>query len=136
MLLNKIDQYGKIGWFTVTVVSLWLAWPIGFAVIAYLAGSGRLRAWRTDIRMPGTWFNTGAGASGRGWAGFRSASSGNEAFDDYREQALRRLEEEQREFQSFLERLRKARDKEEFDAFMAERRQRPANGTTPVSTAA
>lgn len=136
MLLNKIDQYGKIGWFTVTVVALWLAWPIGFAVIAYLAGSGRLRAWRTEIQMPGTWFNMGMGASRPGWAGFRGASSGNEAFDDYREQALRRLEEEQREFQAFLERLRKARDKEEFDAFMAERRQRPANGTTPVSAAA
>lgn len=136
MLLNKIDQYGKIGWFTVTVVALWLAWPVGFAVIAYLAGSGRLRAWRTEVRMPGTWFNIGAGAAGRGWAGFRTTSSGNEAFDDYREQALNRLEEEQREFQAFLERLRKARDKDEFDAFMAERRQRPSNGTTPVSAAA
>jgi len=35
---------------------------------------------------------------------------------------LRRLEDEQREFQEFLVRLRKARDKQEFDQFMAERR--------------
>ena len=37
-----------------------------------------------------------------------------------------RLEEEQREFRDFLERLRFAKDKTEFDQFMAERRNRPA----------
>jgi hypothetical protein len=51
-----------------------------------------------------------------------SRSSGNRAFDDYRAETLRRLEEEQREFQEFLTRLRMARDKQEFDQFMAERR--------------
>ena len=40
-------------------------------------------------------------------------------------QRLRRLEEEQREFREFLERLRHAKDKVEFDQFMAERRNRP-----------
>ena len=49
-------------------------------------------------------------------------SSGNHAFDDYRAETLRRLEEEQREFLQFLERLRHAKDKAEFDQFMAERR--------------
>ena len=49
-------------------------------------------------------------------------SSGNRAFDDYRDGELRRLEEEGREFRAFLERLRRARDKEEFDRFMAENR--------------
>jgi hypothetical protein len=38
---------------------------------------------------------------------------------------LHRLEEEQREFREFLQRLRMARDKAEFDQFMAERRNRP-----------
>jgi hypothetical protein len=56
------------------------------------------------------------------------ASSGNRAFDDYREETLRRLEEEQREFREFLDRLRKARDKDEFDQFMADRRTRPTTG--------
>ena len=37
-----------------------------------------------------------------------------------------RLEEEQREFRDFLDRLRFAKDKTEFDQFMAERRNRPA----------
>jgi hypothetical protein len=51
-------------------------------------------------------------------------SSGNHAFDEYRSETLRRLEEEQREFRDFLERLRFAKDKQEFDQFMAERRNR------------
>ena len=50
--------------------------------------------------------------------------SGNRAFDEYRDETLRRLEEEQREFQEFLVRLRMAKDKAEFDQFMAERRTR------------
>jgi hypothetical protein len=49
-------------------------------------------------------------------------SSGNRAFDEYRTETLRRLEDEQREFKEFLQRLRMAKDKAEFDQFMAERR--------------
>jgi hypothetical protein len=52
-------------------------------------------------------------------------SSGNQAFDEYKAETLRRLEEEQGEFAHFLDRLRFAKDKAEFDQFMAERRQRP-----------
>ena len=52
-------------------------------------------------------------------------SSGNRAFDEYRSDTLRRLEEEQVEFKNFLDRLRHAKDKEEFDAFMAQHRTRP-----------
>ena len=59
-------------------------------------------------------------------AGWFRPSSGNHAFDEYRTETLRRLEEEQREFKEFLERLRFAKDKTEFDQFMAERRNRPA----------
>ena len=62
------------------------------------------------------------GRSG-GWWG--PPSSGNRAFDDYRSDTLRRLEEEQREFKEFLERLRFAKDRAEFDQFMSERRNRP-----------
>jgi hypothetical protein len=51
-------------------------------------------------------------------------ASGNRAFDEYRAETLRRLEEEQREFMEFLNRLRHAKDKAEFDQFMAERRRR------------
>ena len=54
------------------------------------------------------------------------ASSGNRAFDDYRTETLRRLEDEQREFKDFLDRLRFAKDRAEFDQFMDERRNRPS----------
>ena len=52
----------------------------------------------------------------------RARPSGNHAFDEYRTETLRRLEDEQREFLDFLDRLRHAKDKAEFDQFMAERR--------------
>ena len=42
-------------------------------------------------------------------------SSGNAAFDEYRAGTPRRLKDEQKEFVEFLERLRKVRDKAEFD---------------------
>jgi hypothetical protein len=55
----------------------------------------------------------------------------NRAFDEYRAETLRRLEDERRAFQEFLGRLRMAKDKAEFDQFMAERDARspsPAHG--------
>ena len=126
MLQAKLDEWGKPAWISLMVLAFITGWPLGLAVLAYLAGSGRLRAWRSE--MPGTWFNLrgvspGKPQSGKFWQG-RSASSGNRAFDAYREETLRRLEEEQQEFQSYLDRLRQARDKAEFDEFMAERRRR------------
>jgi hypothetical protein len=48
-------------------------------------------------------------------------STGNAAFDTYKGETLRRLEEEQTNFEEFLERLREAKDKAEFDQFMDER---------------
>ena len=48
-------------------------------------------------------------------------SSGNRAFDDYRAETLRSLEDEQREFKEFLKRLRVAKDRAEFDQFISDR---------------
>jgi hypothetical protein len=64
-----------------------------------------------------------------GWGRWREArssgseppSSGNTAFDDYRREMLRRLEQDHEDFKAFLDRLRRAKDKAEFDQFMAER---------------
>jgi hypothetical protein len=71
------------------------------------------------------------GPHGGGPRGGRSGSmgeTGNRAFDEYRNDALRKLEEEAGEFRAFLERLRMARDRAEFDEYMQERRNRPAGG--------
>lgn len=72
----------------------------------------RPAAWRQYFASEAKRFGGGLGTFG---------STGNRAFDDYREATLRRLEEEATEFQSFLQRLRHAKDKAEFDQFMAER---------------
>ena len=66
---------------------------------------------------------------GRGTPAVVVGLYGNRAFDDYRMETLRRLEEEQTEFKDFLDRLRHAKDKEEFDAFMAQHKQRPTPPT-------
>jgi hypothetical protein len=57
------------------------------------------------------------------------SSTGNFAFEEYRrkelerlEQERRRLDEEARAFAEFVEELKRARDREEFDAFMTRRR--------------
>lgn len=51
--------------------------------------------------------------------GFKS--SGNVAFDNYKAETLKRLQDEQDAFETFLDRLRAAKDKAEFDQFMEER---------------
>ena len=53
---------------------------------------------------------------------WQQPTSGNQTFDEYRAETLRRLEDEERDFQDFLTQLRMAKDKAEFDQFMAERR--------------
>lgn len=130
VLAERMDEFGKAAWIAATVIGFWLFWPLGLAVLLYLFWSGRMHAWKHEMR--GTWYNTGNGghrSHGCGWGRRRyyAPPSGNAAFDEYRAETLRRLEEEQREFVEYLERLRRAKDKAEFDQFMAERRRR----TTP-----
>jgi len=73
-------------------------------------------------------------ASAGGW--FAPSTSGNDAFDEYRAETLKRLEDEQREFKGFLERLRVAKDRAEFDNFMADRRRRAEPEAPPASAVA
>ncbi len=48
-------------------------------------------------------------------------TTGNAAFDAYKSETLQRLQDEQENFEAFLQRLRDARDKSEFDQFMQDR---------------
>ena len=57
-------------------------------------------------------------------------------FDTYRAAELERLEREQREFKEFIDRLRQARDKAEFDQFMADRRRQSESPGPIVETGA
>ena len=75
---------------------------------------------------------------GRPWTGSKhghtvSTSSGNAAFDAWKsaeparlEEERRRLEDAHREFADWLDNVRKAKDREEFDRFMSERRGKSA----------
>lgn len=65
----------------------------------------------------------------------RMASTGNSAFDAYKEDTLRRLEEEQSDFEAFLTRLREAKDKAEFDQFMEDRSRRAAEEARSMADA-
>ena len=115
-MLTRMDEFGRPAWVLATVMAFWVFWPLGFATLAYLAWTGRLKTLTAGgLGAPGKWFNLRTEGSTPG-------GSGNKAFDDYRAETLRRLEEEQKEFVDYLDRLRRARDKAEFDGFMAERR--------------
>lgn len=126
MLLARMDEYSKAAWLGLTVLAFWIAWPLGLTFFAFLVGSGGTRAWREDTRvLRDRWFNL-RGATGEiasWWSAAASQSSGNNAFDAYRKTELDHLEGQEKEFKTFLNRLRQARDKEEFDRFMAEQQQ-------------
>jgi uncharacterized protein DUF2852 len=140
-VVATLDDLGRPAWIAVMVAGFILFWPIGLAILAYLIWSGRMGCGRYgdmsywQQRMAERWDRKMDRMERwrREMRGFYS--SGNRAFDDYREETLRRLEEEQREFREFLDRLRKAKDKEEFDQFMAERRNRPATDGPQGATA-
>ncbi|MGO4572546.1 DUF2852 domain-containing protein [Microvirga sp. 2TAF3] len=79
-------------------------------------------------------YRRSAGGFGNGFG----TGTGNAAFEEYRRSELQRLEEERRRldeearaFTEFVEELKRAKDREEFDSFMAKRRADrggPANG--------
>jgi Protein of unknown function (DUF2852) len=120
----RIDEFGKPAWIGLMILGFWAWWPLGLAILAFTIGSGRMGCW--SHQGMNRWQDKMDRMRSRmdRW-GASPPSSGNRAFDDYRADTLRRLEEEQREFKEFLQRLRFAKDRAEFDQFMAERRNRP-----------
>jgi len=122
----KLDDLGKPAWIGLMILGFMAFWPIGLMILAFLIGSGRMGCWRHGGH--GRWrqeFKERMQEATDRWSGRYQRSSGNHAFDEYRAETLRRLEDEQREFLEFLERLRQAKDKAEFDQFMADRARRP-----------
>jgi hypothetical protein len=116
-----------------------LFWPVALAALVFMVASGRLGCRRrARWAQAGGQQNENAPPWGRAWRNWCGGDqnptpppSGNHAFDEYRAETLRRLEEEQSEFSSYLERLRFAKDEAEFDQFMAERRQTPRPPAVP-----
>ncbi len=119
-------------------------WPIGLAILGYKYwqrknGGDDLQTFashRWNEARAAMASMRGAGSSApRPWSsgpwsrGGYAPSTGNRAFDDWKTAELARLEEERRkldeahrEFAEFVENIRKAKDREEFEHFMNERR--------------
>ncbi len=105
--VNWLDAKGKGAWIAAMVLGFIFFWPVGLALLAYAIWSKRM-------------FN-GSCATRTHHARHAFKTSGNSAFDAYKTDTLRRLEEEQDAFEAFLQRLREAKDKAEFDEFMDDR---------------
>ena len=115
---RKLDEVPTPIWITLGLLACLLWWPLGLLVVAWVVWRGNMfcsgfgdRHWHDRADRHGT---------------EPPRTSGNYAFDEYRAETLKRLEEEQRSFREYLERLRQARDKAEFDQFMEDRRSRQA----------
>ena len=133
-----LDDVGKPAWIALMIVSFILFWPAGLVVLGFLIGSGRMGCWthhrgeRWQSRMERMQQRAAQWCGPRGGGAWSAGPpSGNWAFDEYRAETLRRLEEEQRQFTEYLERLRRAKDKAEFDQFMAEMRRGSEGGPMP-----
>ncbi|TPI46263.1 DUF2852 domain-containing protein [Mesorhizobium sp. B2-9-1] len=121
------------------VIGFMVFWPLGLAMLAYIIWGDRLEGFKRDVNR--TTDGIFAGCRRRSekaarW-GHGSARTGNVAFDDWREKELERLAEERRkldemlsEFDEYARELRRAKDQEEFDRFMANRNK----STAPTST--
>ena len=105
-----LDARGKGAWIAAMVVGFIFFWPVGLALLAYMIWSKRM--FNSSCSRRKSWNRHGMSAI---------STTGNSAFDAYKADTLARLEREQHEFESFLERLREAKDKAEFDQFMEER---------------
>ena len=104
-----LDERGEGAWIAAMVVGFIFFWPVGLALLAYMIWSKRMFSKNCSTRR------------GHGMSASTFRSTGNTAFDAYKAETLRRLEQEQGDFDAFLERLREAKDKSEFDQFMDDR---------------
>ncbi len=104
-----LDERGRAAWIIAIVIGFVLFWPVGLALLFYTIWSNRMScsAW---------------GRRAHHRHNHAAAPTGNTAFDTYRAETLRRLEEEREAFTAFLNQLRAAKDQAEFDQFMNSRR--------------
>lgn len=114
---NWLDSKGKGAWIAAMVLGFVFFWPVGLALLFYMIWSKRMF---TSCSRKSTSMRHGMRAM---------RPSGNSAFDAYKADTLRRLEDEQQQFEAFLERLRDAKDKAEFDQFMNDRTDKTDDGT-------
>lgn len=104
-----LDGGGRPAWILAIIAGFIVAGPLGLVLLFYSIWSKRM-------------FGNCSRRHDHPGHHAISTPTGNSAFDSYRAETLKRLEDEQRAFEGFLEKLREAKDKSEFDQFMSERR--------------
>ena len=105
---NWMDRRGKGAWIAAMILGFIFFWPLGLALLFYMIWSDRMFSKSHSCSRSKSFYR-------------RDASSGNTAFNAYKADTLRRLEEEQQQFEAFMDRLRAAKDQSEFDEFMKDR---------------
>ena len=134
-----LDARGRAAWIAAMVLGFIFFWPVGLALLAYMIWGKKM--FGSSCRHRGHGRHDHARAKAAEWAAewgrpdrMAYRPSGNSMFDSYKADTLRRLEEEQEAFESFLQRLRQAKDKTEFDTFMDDRARmsREAAETAPT----
>jgi len=103
--VSQLDERGKGAWLITMILSFIFVWPLGLAILFYMIWSNR---------MSRSFFGCCHNRK-------KHIETGNTAFDAYKQDTLKRLEDEQSAFQGFLQRLREAKDKTEFDDFINNR---------------
>lgn len=105
-----LDARGRAAWIVSMILGFIFFWPVGLFLLAYMIWSNRMGRNFMSNSM-----------SCRKSHRFHAPTTGNTAFDSYRDETLKRLQDEQSAFHAFIERLREAKDKAEFDQFMDDR---------------
>ncbi|MDC3340785.1 DUF2852 domain-containing protein [Planktomarina temperata] len=112
---NWMDRRGKGAWIAAMILGFIFFWPLGLALLFYMIWSDRMFSKSHSCSRSKSFYR-------------RDASSGNAAFDAYKADTLRRLEEEQQQFEAFMDRLRAAKDQSEFDESMKDRSRKTEDG--------
>ncbi len=106
-----------------TVGGFMVFWPLGLAMLAYIIFGDRFDGFKREANATVDGMFRGWGRGPRGYS-----ATGNVAFDDWRDKEIERLNEERRklddlraDFEEELRELRRAKDQEDFDRFMAKR---------------
>lgn len=128
-----LDRRGKFGWITAMVLGFIFFWPLGLALLAYMIWGKQMFGKSCRHHHGHHHREEARRAWAENWDRMSRAArpSGNAAFDAYKADTLRRLEEEQEAFETFLQRLREAKDKTEFDSFMEDRARSAASTSAP-----
>ena len=97
-IVGKLDELGKPAWIALMILGFAVWWPFGLATLAFIIGSGRMgcshhghwenKMQRMQDKMDRVRVKMNTVGGGNMWGG--PPSSGNRAFDEWREAELAR----------------------------------------------